>query len=280
MPIELVQYRGPNPPLLRFFPPDPKRIYALGVDVSNGLAPRFSTRKPSAHLDGSAIQVVDAVTGIQVAEWLSYCTPPDELGRKVALLGRYYGGRIGEAFAVVEVNRSGISTMDELRRIGYGNIYARQVFDSIDEGQVAKLGWETTVRNRDYIVTKIRAWCEKHPEIVRSNRLFEQLQTFRWMKTDAGVLKAEHAPGCDDDLVFAFGLAQIGREYAMMAEDTSEHIPVKEVEVARHWQLVQKHLDLHDAESESRSRFHGEYDLVEIGEVLEAESAWGDEWSW
>lgn len=281
MAIRLIEFRGALPPLLVFFPPNPERVYALGSDVANGILSPYATRKPAGHIDGSSICVIDAVSGMQVAEWLSYSTPPDELAHKIAALGRYYGGRTGEAFTVLEVNRSGIATMDELKRLGYGNIYAREVFDSSQGGQTTKLGWETTIKNRDYIVTKVRAWCEKHPEIVRSQRLFEQLQTFRWQKSESGVLKAEHAPGCNDDLVFAFGLAQIGREYAMMSQDTSDLIPVQEVAQERHWQLVQQHLDRHDASAESERRFGDEFAICEVGDVLGFDEPWGgEEWNW
>ena len=190
--------------------PDPERFYCMGVDVAGGI--------DASDSDASAICVVDARTLEQVAEYHTHYHDPHEFASVVKMLGEFYGGIPQQAFAVVETNGPGLTTLLRLKNdLGYWNLYARRTFDHVQLKYMNKLGWLTTQPSRQILVQRARACLRQDPAIVHSKRLFGELSAFIFNDKE----KAEARPGEHDDLVFAWMMALHGAEFAHYSDEES-----------------------------------------------------------
>lgn len=208
-------------PLRIWYPPEPERLYVLGVDTAEGSGTR--------NADSSAIQVLDVESCIQCAEFRSTSLSPDEFAEKVALLGRYYGGKAEEAFCVVEIGPHGdIVALDLHRQHGYRALYAerRQVtkLDSTWNYRKLVLGWKSTQQSRHDLVDRARQrfreittteYLEKFGSPIQSHELMEQIQAFHYEEKENGAPgKAQAEKRGHDDLVMAWCLANLGTRFA------------------------------------------------------------------
>ncbi len=208
-------------PLRIWYPPDPERLYVLGVDTAEGSGTR--------NADSSAIQVLDVESCVQCAEFRSTSLAPDEFAEKVALLGRYYRGRAEEAFAVVEVGPHGdIVALDLHREHGYRALYAeRRAITRLDGPSMYRkltLGWKSTATSRHDLVDRARErfreitskeYLAKFGSPIQSSELMEQIQAFHYEEKDDGTPgKAKAEKKGHDDLVMAWCLANLGTRFA------------------------------------------------------------------
>lgn len=208
-------------PLRVWYPPDPERLYVLGVDTAEGSGTR--------NADSSAIQVLDVESCVQCAEFRSTSLSPDEFAEKVALVGRYYAGRAEEAFAVVETGPHGDIVVSDLHRFhGYRALYAerRQLarLDAPWGNRKLILGWKSTQNSRHDLVDRARQrfreittkeYLEKFGSPIQSQELMEQIQAFHYEeKEDGSAGKAKAEKKGHDDLVIAWCLANLGTRFA------------------------------------------------------------------
>ena len=91
--------------------PQIDHAYVMGVDTAEGLA----------HGDYSVIQVLDVNTGEQVAIWHGHIAP-DLLAEEVYSVGLWFNS----ALCCVESNNHGLTTITELRHLGYPRLYRRR----------------------------------------------------------------------------------------------------------------------------------------------------------
>lgn len=173
--------------------PLPGFKYVLGVDSSEGLGK-----------DNACIQVLNAHTGNQAAEFATPHIPPDQLGNYVIEIGRMYNN----ALVVPEINSSGISLVDHIKT-KYYNIYKREVFDKRAKETREVLGWRTTGTSKPILVNDLEEAVREEYIQVNSEEVLKEMQTF--VRTAETGHQGFGAEGTNkDDRVIALGLAYQG----------------------------------------------------------------------
>ena len=167
--------------------------YLVAVDVSSGTANDFS-----------AIQVIDANTLEQVAEFQAKIAPTD-LAVQAVLIARIYN----MAMIIPEITGGwGVTIVYELKRLKYGRMYTRRVIDRITNKFTDALGWDTNIKTRAVMLDSLARLVSEGNSGVVSPRLKAEMNTFVWPEvgrgTYAGVPQAQ--PGANDDLVMSYAI--------------------------------------------------------------------------
>ncbi len=154
--------------------PKAGREYVLGVDpvvASEANVPRTDQRA-----DNAVIQVIDKETLTQCAEWVARINPIG-MAPYVREIGRYYGGKEGEALVVPERNNPGNTLIYELQK-DYWNIYRAEQLDKIALKFSDKLGWDTNMRTKPLLID-FAAFCfHKGYAKLNSQELLDEMRTF------------------------------------------------------------------------------------------------------
>jgi len=167
--------------------------YVVGVDSSEGLGQ-----------DNAVIEVLNASTGNQAAEYATPNIPPDQLGAYVIEIGKWYNN----ALVVPEINSSGISLIDHIKT-KYYNIYKREVFDKRSKERKEMLGWRTTGTTKPILVNDLEEAVREEYIHVNSEDALKEMQTF--VRTSQTGHQGYGAEGSNkDDRVIALGLAYQG----------------------------------------------------------------------
>jgi hypothetical protein len=173
--------------VLVWMPALPGREYIVAVDTAGG----------GVDGDFAAVQVVDAVTGMQCAELQERLAPLD-LAHAAADLAREYGG----ALVAVERNNHGSAVLAYLSTVErYERVYR----------QMGQAGWLTTAASKPHMVSGLGALLVERPQMFMSKRLLAECRTF--VRGEYGRTGA--ASGAHDDLVMAMALAQAVRAERM-----------------------------------------------------------------
>jgi hypothetical protein len=168
--------------------PHVRGSYVIGVDVSEGLIKG----------DNSVIQVLDRHTAEQVAELVVKCDP-DELGRKVYALGRFYN----DALVGVEANNHGLTTLTILKQMNYPHIYYRKILGDRKNATTTKLGWHTSVKSKPLMIDELATWIRDRDIKFNSKALVDECLTY--VIDENGATNAQE--GCLDDRVTSFAIA-------------------------------------------------------------------------
>jgi len=139
----------PNGLLIVFKPPDPQRLYYIGVDVGTGQG-----------LTNSVLHVLERgdedMPDVQVAEFACNFLDPHQLAVVVDKVGWLYHSEVNDLPAEVAIEvwpGPGEGTQYDLMTFyNYPNIHIRQVFDSQRDTMTTKYGWRTTPATRRDIV--------------------------------------------------------------------------------------------------------------------------------
>lgn len=167
--------------------------YVLGVDSSEGLGK-----------DNACIQVLNASTGFQAAEFASPNVKPDQLASYAIAIAKYYNN----ALIVPEINSSGTSLVDHLKT-KYYNIYKREVFDKRSKETRDVLGWRTTGTSKPLLVNALEEAVREEYIAVNSEDTLKEMRTF--VRTEEQGHQGFGAEGMNkDDRVIALGLAYQG----------------------------------------------------------------------
>lgn len=170
------------------------RDYIIGTDCAAGLG---------EDNDNSCVQVIDAVTCEQVAEFYSNLCPPYNFAQIVAMLGRTYNN----ALIVVEDNGGyGTSVIEKLQHEHfYDNLYEC----AQGSNKNPKPGIKTTLSNRPKFLEMLQTRLINRSMAVRSRRLVKELKGFIW---NIQTKRAEATKGFHDDAILALCLALYARE--------------------------------------------------------------------
>lgn len=188
---------GGNGRLRLYAMPIFRHQYVGGIDAASG--DPGTQADPS---DDAAIAMLDRHTLDLDAVWWGK-TPPDQLAHYSMLLGRLYN----MALLCPESNNHGLIVVDRLDG-RYENLYFRRVArDDARKRDSGRIGWQTTVGNRHFLINQGRQYVREHAGRIDDPNLIEQMQTMRYVGD-----KAEVPDGCNDDLIFAFCLAIIGHK--------------------------------------------------------------------
>lgn len=170
------------------------RDYILGIDCAAGLG---------EDNDNSVIEIIDAVTCEQVAEFYSNLCPPYNFAQVVAMIGRLYNnGQI-----VVEDNGGyGTSVLEKLQHdFFYDNLFEC----SQGSNKNPKPGIKTTHSNRPKFLEMIQTRLVNKSIALRSKRFVKELKGFIW---NTQTKRAEATKGFHDDAIMSMCLALYARE--------------------------------------------------------------------
>jgi len=201
-----VEKRGNNQDLWIWDYPNYTKNYILTADCARGDGGDFS-----------AFHVIDIETMEQVAEYKGQLTTKDYGNLLVSVATEY-----NNALLVVENNNVGWGTLQQIIDRDYQNtFYSATDLTIVDveksysnklHAQDKKLvaGFTTTSKNRPLIVSNLELFFRQKQVIMKSKRLFEELNVFIWNGP-----KAEAMRGYNDDLVMSIGIGLWVRETAL-----------------------------------------------------------------
>ena len=186
-------------PLRVWRQPEKDKAYVIGVDTAEGV---FGG-------DSSVACVLSVDPLAQVAEWADI-SEPYEFAQQIVWLAEYYN----QAVLAIEVNNHGLTVINRVRDLGYGNLYTRRQFDQVQRKWVNRLGWRTDTSTRPVMIDKFRNAISEGSLIINSYDLVQEMRTFVF--NDSG--KAEAMPGEHDDRVMACGVGLMAHEFALQLE--------------------------------------------------------------
>jgi len=167
--------------------------YTIGCDPSEGIGE-----------DNAVIEVLNAHTGEQAAEFVSSNVSPDILAGYLLEIGKFYNN----AYIVLEVNNHGFSVRDKIKT-KYMNLYRRETFDKRTNSYTEAIGWKTTQITKPLLVDSLEEAVRTEDIKIHSEDLIKEMKTF--VRTDGENKKGFGAEGDNkDDRVIAIGLALQG----------------------------------------------------------------------
>lgn len=168
--------------------------YVIGVDPSEGTGN-----------DNSVIEVLNAYTGEQVAEFASNSVKPDILGDYVLEIAKYYNN----ALIVPEINGIAGGMLLNSIKARYQNIYRRQTFDKITKEESDALGWKTNGTTKPLMVMELEHRVREESIKIVSEDAIREMRTF--VQSDEPGTNGFAAEGANkDDRVMALALAVQG----------------------------------------------------------------------
>ena len=186
--------------LIIFKHPESGRPYVMGADVAEGVSKG----------DYSVCQVIDNITGEQVAKWRGHIDP-DLLADEEKALAEYYNG----ALIANEVNNHGLTTVKALEKQGYNFQYKREVIDEITLEKQHKHGFRTDSVTRPVVVDGLRTIVRERSDLVNDEETIREMLTFVFNDEN----KPEAQAGCHDDCVLAMAIAYKARDQQSMEID-------------------------------------------------------------
>ena len=201
-----IEKRGNNQDLWIWDYPNYSKNYLLTADCARGDGGDFS-----------AFHVIDIETLEQVAEYKGQLTTKDYGNLLVSVATEY-----NNALLVVENNNVGWGTLQQVIDRDYQNTFysaADLTIVDVEKSYSNKLhsqdkklvvGFTTTSKNRPLIISNLELFFRQKQVIMKSKRLFEELNVFIWNGH-----KAEAMRSYNDDLVMSMGIGLWVRETAL-----------------------------------------------------------------
>ena len=156
------------------------RDYVMGVDVSSGIGNT-----------SSVIQVVDASTGEQVAEFCDANVLPHQLAVLAAGWGEWFTGRSGPALCVFENAGPGQVFCSALWQVGYRRFYIRKAEDEVGMPSLTKLGVHPNKGIKEWMMGAFRQMVYAGSLTVRSREAIDEMR--RFVYTDKGSIEHTEA---------------------------------------------------------------------------------------
>jgi phage terminase large subunit len=188
---ETIMYKEPNP----------KHPYVAALDTAG------------EGEDFYAMHVFDNVTDEQVAVYHSLA-PSNECMIQVYGLLKLYN----DALIAPEVNFSEYP-IQKLKEWGYQNIYQRdKPLDERHDGLEQKLGFRTTVGNRQSILDNLIEWSGHNMDKINDIKTLEEMLSFtRQVRKNKGIFMGAEA-GAHDDLIIALSILLKAKEQQVSYE--------------------------------------------------------------
>lgn len=176
--------------------------YIIGGDVGRGDSKDYST-----------LQIIDADELEQVGEYQGKIVP-DTFAELINKVGLIYNN----AYLAIECNSFGLATTLILKnQLKYPSdrmyisksavkLYNRTHNYIVDKDTDVP-GFQTTVKTRPLLISSLIKYMRDMQIKINSNRLLIEFETFIYNGD-----KIEHAPGFNDDLIFAFAIALLIRD--------------------------------------------------------------------
>lgn len=164
--------------------------YVIGCDTSEG------------GVDWSIGQVLDNVTGEQVATWKGQLDT-DLFAKQMYCLGKWYNN----ALIAIESNFD-LHPIKELQRLGYKKQYQRETIDKISRKVHPKYGFQTNRVTRPVIIDNLKIIVRESVYLLNDLPTLDEMLTF--IVNEDG--KPEAMDGKHDDLIMALAIAYKARE--------------------------------------------------------------------
>ena len=177
--------------------PSPDHVYGMGGDTAEGVE----------HGDYSCVQVLDVRTGEQCAIWHGHI-PPDTFAHEVFMLGLWYR----DALCCVESNNHGLTTIVQLRHLGYPNLFRKRTLNQATTKVSQEFGWKTTRTTKPLLIDDL-GMALRGGEL----QLFDRY-TLAELRTYVRSSRGSMSGSPHDDRVMALALANEMRQYAFMPE--------------------------------------------------------------
>jgi hypothetical protein len=156
--------------------------YVIAADVAEGLD----------HGDFSSADIINVLTGKQVAQWHGKIDP-DQFGFILACLGLRYN----KALIAVERNNHGLTTLEALTRFNYSNLYAETIVEPPHRPR-KRYGWLTTKKNKPMIIDHLIGELRDNIHGINCKDTFDEMMTFK--QYEDGSMGAEQGR-CDDRVI-------------------------------------------------------------------------------
>ena len=166
-------------------PDDVYYRYVIGSDVASGQGRDWST----AHVLGE--------DGRMVAMWRGHIDA-DLFADVLLAIGYYYRS----ALIGVERNNHGVTTVQRLRRLGYGNLFVSRSVDKWNQELEPQLGWITSTKTKPVLVDGLAAWLRDRTGDVPCQMSVDEFKAYRQLDTSERFGGYPH-----DDLVISAGIA-------------------------------------------------------------------------
>ena len=177
--------------------PESRSAYVMGVDTAEGLG----------HGDYSVIQVLNVGTGNQSAIWHGHIAP-DLLAEEVLSLGMWYRN----ALCCVESNNHGLTTITELRHLGYPNLFRKRQLNNVNNRISQEYGWKTTRTSKPLMIDDLSSALRNDELQINDRNTVGELRTY--VRNERGGMSGSP----HDDRVMALALANQMRKYAFIPE--------------------------------------------------------------
>lgn len=167
--------------------PEENVPYVIGADTAGEGSDKYTA------------QVINNITGEQVAVLEKQKIDEDEFAEQIVSLARHYNN----ALLSVEVNFNGyVSKMIEL--MNYDKQYIRESYDnSMELKYQKKYGFKTTSITRPQILAELKTIFRENPSLIVDHNTLQEMLVF--IVNDKG--RAEAMIGKHDDLVMALAIA-------------------------------------------------------------------------
>ena len=162
--------------------------------------------------DWFAGQVLDNVTGEQVCV-LHKLSGEGEYVRQMYCLGKFYNN----ALLAIESNFSTFAN-SELERLGYENLYVREVPDTFTGAVRKSFGFRTDTITRPLAISGLVETAAQHIELFRDYETIGEMLTF--VRDERGRAAAQE--GSHDDLVMSLAIAYRVRPQQSMRDEHGE----------------------------------------------------------
>ena len=169
----------------------------MGVDTAEGLM----------HGDYSCVQVLDVRSGEQCAVWHGHI-PPDEFANEILMLGLWYR----DALCCVESNNHGLTTITQLRHLGYPNLFRKRTLNQATTKVSQEFGWKTTRTTKPLLIDDLGMALRNEELQIFDRYTMAELRTY--VRSSRGSMGGSP----HDDRVMALALANEMRQYAFMPE--------------------------------------------------------------
>lgn len=166
--------------------PEKNKFYCIGADVAEGLI----------NGDYSVAVVIDDKLDI-VAKWKGHIDP-DLFGDILVDLGMYYN----EAYIAPENNNHGLTTIKQMLKREYYNVFYTKTYDRINDQYSKKVGWSTNLRTKPMAIDKLAEYIREEFLGIYDDEIINEL--FTYVIDDKGRTNAQ--AGKHDDCVMALAI--------------------------------------------------------------------------
>jgi len=180
-----------------YFPPKKNIKYVIGTDTSGGVGGDYF------------VSQVHDQNGNQVATFRSQLDS-DLCTKQTYCLGKYYNN----ALLTIEVNFDSFP-IQEMQRLGYFNMYLREVNDTALDKHKKAYGFRTDSWTRPAILNHLIEIVREHTEFFNDKLTLEEMLTF--VRNEKGRMEAQN--GSHDDLVMAEAIAFEGMSQLRISKE-------------------------------------------------------------